>query len=164
MNQWNQGKCVCMTSMMLLLTACAGTGNLVSAPGVSLRNVQVTSVDFSGQTFLLGFDVVNPNSFPLPVKSVSYGIELGGYQFAGGRAPSSFTIPAQSDGEFAISVELDLLNTAPQLLFIIRDGVSRDIPYELSGTLTVDIPFAKPVAFSTAGEIRLSAGELSSLR
>ena len=47
-----------------LLTACASTGDLVSAPNVSLRNVEVTDLNFAGQTFVLGFDVTNPNPFP----------------------------------------------------------------------------------------------------
>lgn len=139
------------------ITACASTGNLINAPGVSLRNVEMTSVDFSGQTFVLGFDVTNPNPFPLPISTVSYGVELDGYRFATGETKGGFTIPASGDGDFAISVELNLLKTAPQLLYIVREGVKRDIPYELQGKLGIDIPFTQPVSFATSGEIRLQA-------
>lgn len=140
-----------------LLSACASTGPLISSPGVSLRDVQMTDIDLSGQVFLLHFDVTNPNPFPLPVKAVSYGVELDGYRFATGRSEGDFTVPAQGDGEFAISVELNLLKTAPQLLYIVRDGVMRDIPYELTGTLGIDIPFVEPLEFTSEGEIRLQA-------
>ena len=67
-----------MLATLCLLMACASTSDLISAPGVSLRNVEITDVDFSGQTFLLGFDVTNPNPFPLPVSTVSYAVELDG--------------------------------------------------------------------------------------
>lgn len=140
-----------------LVSGCASTDTLINAPGVSLRNVQMTDVDFSRQTFLLGFDVSNPNPFPLPVNAVSYGVELDGYRFATGETAGSFTVPASSDGEFAISVELDLLSTAPQLLHILKEGAKRDIPYELVGELGVDIPFVDPVSFSTSGAVRLHA-------
>lgn len=140
-----------------VLSACASTGPLISSPGVSLRNVQMTEIDLSGQVFLLGFDVTNPNPFPLPVKVVSYGVELDGYRFATGRTKGDFTVPANGDGEFAISVELNLLKTAPQLLYIVRDGVMRDIPYELTGTLGIDIPLVEPLEFASEGEIRLQA-------
>jgi LEA14-like dessication related protein len=140
-----------------LLAACASAGNLISAPGVSLKNVQMTEVDFSGQTFLLGFDVSNPNPFPLPISAVSYGVELDGYRFAAGETKGGFTVPASGDQEFAISVELNLLKTAPQLLFIVRDAEKRDIPYELNGKLGVDIPFTDPVSFESSGAIRLQA-------
>ena len=148
------------TSLMLaacILSSCASMDTFVSAPGVSLRNVQLTDFGFSGQTFLLSFDITNPNSFPLPIKTVTYGVELDGQQFASGNVECEVVIAAQGDGEIVISVELDLLRTAPQLLYIVRDGATRDIPYELKGQLGVDIPFAKPLTFKRTGEIRLSA-------
>lgn len=140
-----------------LLAACASTGNVISAPRVSLTNVQMTALGFSGQTFLLGFDVSNPNPFPLPINAVSYGVELDGYRFATGRTAGGFTVPAAGDSEFAITVELDLLKSAPQLLHIVRDGARQNIPYELNGELGIDIPLTRPVSFATAGEIRLQA-------
>ena len=150
---------VFLSALAGVLCACAGIETTVSAPGVSLRNVELKSLDHKGQTFLLGFDVTNPNPFPLPIKSISYQIELDGRHFAGGRAESSFTVGAQSDAGFSISVELDLLRTAPQLLYIVHDGVTRDIPYRLSGKIGVDIPLVKPLAFEADGEIRLFADQ-----
>jgi len=147
-------------AMALALSACAGMETVISAPGVSLRNVTVTDINFSSQTFLLGFDVVNPNPFPLPVSAVSYGVELDGQRFASGEIAGGFVVPAQGDREFAISVELNLLRTAPQLLYIIRDGVHRDIPYTLKGRFVIDIPLVKPVEFKSSGEIRLQATDL----
>jgi LEA14-like dessication related protein len=140
-----------------LISACASTGNLISAPGVHLSNIEMTDVDFSGQTFLLDFDVTNPNPFPLPITAVSYGVELDGFHFATGRTEGGFTVPASGDGEFAISVELDLLKSAPQLLYIVRDGVMSDVPYALTGQLGLGIPLTKPVSFESTGEIRFRA-------
>lgn len=146
-----------LIAMAFVLTACASMETLVSAPGVSLRNVTVTDLGFSGQTFVLGFDVVNPNPFPLPISEVSYGIELDGHGFASGETAAKFSIPAEGDGEFAINVRLNLLKTAPQLLYVIRDGVRGDIPYELAGELVIDLPLVKPVSFRSTGEIHLQA-------
>ena len=140
-----------------LLASCAATGTLISAPDVRLTGVEVTSLDFSGQTFRLGFDVSNPNPFPLPVRQISYGLRLDGQQFAAGETAGNFVVPANGDGDFAISVELDLLKSAPQLLYTVHDGVRRAIPYALEGSLGVDIPFAKPLKFETNGEIRVLA-------
>jgi len=137
------------------LASCAATGSLVSAPDVRLTDVEVTNLDFSGQTFRLGFDVSNPNPFPLPVTRVRYGVALDGQQFAAGESSGSFVVPANGDGEFAISVELDLLKSAPQLLYTVHAGVRGAIPYTLEGSLGIDIPFAKPLKFATNGEIRV---------
>ena len=149
---------------LCLLTACASTGDLISAPGVSLRNVEITDINFSGQTFLLGFDVTNPNPFPLPVSTVSYAIELDGYRFASGSTAGGFSVPSSGDDEFAISVELDLMKTAPQLLFIIRESVKRDIPYTLKGKFGLDIPMTEPVRFETSGAIRMQSVSRQALK
>ena len=143
------------------LTGCASTGSFVDTPQVSLRNVEVTKLDLDRQTFLLAFDVTNPNPFPLPIAAISYGVELDGYRFASGETQGEFTVPASSDGGFAISVDVNLMRTAPQLLFIVREGVYREIPYTLRGTFDIDIPFASPVTFKTNGTIRLHPAEVA---
>jgi LEA14-like dessication related protein len=147
-----------------LLLGCASTGHLVDAPSVRLSNVEVTKIDLDDQTFLLDFEVSNPNPFPLPVRSISYGVELDGFRFASGETQGNFTVPAGGDGKFAISVDVDLMRTAPQLLFIVRDGVRRDIPYELNGRFEVDIPLAPALSFRNDGRIRLQATEIAAKR
>ncbi len=155
---WVAALCVC------LLAGCASTGALIEVPQVSLRNVEVKDVDLKSQTFVLDFDVTNPNPFPLPIQSVSYGVEFDGYRFASGETQGSFTVPASSDGSFAISVDVNLMRTAPALFFIVREGVYREIPYELEGEFDLDIPYAAPVAFSTKGHIQVHTPAISADR
>lgn len=140
-----------------MLSACASIESFVSSPTVSLRGVQMTEFSFTAQTFVLDFGVSNPNPFSLPINSVTYGVVLDGQTFASGNTQGSFSVPAGGDSDFAISVELNLLQTAPKLLSIVRDGARRDIPYEIEGELGVDIPYTPPVAFSSSGEIRLTS-------
>ena len=141
------------------LGACASIPeDVIGKPEVSLRDVQVMGLGFKNQTFLLSFDVSNPNPFPLPVSHVSYAVRLDGQRFASGETPSEISVPAGGKTQFAISVEVDLLNTAPRLLTIVRDGVRRDIPYRLEGRLGLDLPMAPAVAYRTEGAIRLDTG------
>jgi LEA14-like dessication related protein len=140
---------------LFFLAGCASTGSLVSTPAVDLRNVEATELGFSGQTFLLVFDVENPNPFPLPVNAISYGVELDGYRFASGSTVGDFTVPASGQAEFTISVEVDLLQTAPPLLYIVKDALEQDIPYELNGTFGLGIPMTDPLRFRTSGAVRL---------
>lgn len=152
-------------SRMLPVLALCGLGacaslpeSVVSRPEVELRDVQVVGLGFKNQTFLLSFDISNPNPFPLPVNHVSYGVKLDGHRFASGQTESDISVPAAGQAQFAISVELDLLNTAPQLLSIVRDGARRDIAYALEGQLGIDIPMTPPLSFRTDGTIRLDTG------
>ncbi len=54
-------------------------------------------------------------------------------------------------------MELNLLKSAPQLLYTVRDAARRDVPYALKGSLGVGIPYARPVRFESTGAIRLQA-------
>lgn len=151
-------------SIVLLGSALAGCAttveNLVKSPTVELRSVQLMGLGFAGQTFLLSFDINNPNPFALPVSSVSYGIKLNGQRFASGETPGEFSVPASGNGQFAISVDLNLLQTAPQLLSIVRQGIREDVVYELDGRLALDIPLAPAVSYRNSGSIRLSPSPL----
>ena len=138
------------------LSACASIPeSLVDAPHVNLSNVEVVGLGFKSQTFLLSFDVANPNPFPLPVSHVGYGLKLDGRRFASGETSSEFIIPADGGTSFAISVDLNLLQTAPQLLSIVRDGTRREISYELEGRFRVDIPLTPTIKYNNSGKIRL---------
>jgi len=151
------GRRLAILGLMLALAGCASLPeNLISNPDVQLRDVKVVGLGFNNQTFLLSFDIHNPNPFPLPVNHVSYGVRLDGQRFASGKTASDISVPANGDAQFAISVELDLLTTGPQLLSIVRDGARREVPYQLEGQLGIDIPLTPPVAYRTQGTIRLN--------
>ena len=145
--------------VLIVLGACASLpDNLIATPEVELHDIEVMGLGFGSQTFLLSFEVHNPNPFPLPVNHVSFGVKLDGQRFASGETASDISVPAAGETTFAISVELDLLSTAPQLLSVVRENRSREIPYALEGKLGVDIPMAPPVAYRTDGMIRLGSG------
>lgn len=137
------------------LASCASTETLVSSPTVNLSSVDLKKVDFRRQTFLLGFDVSNPNPFPLPVKSLTYQVLFDDQKFAGGEASSSFVVPARGDDQFAISVDLDILNSATQLASLLDNGAPEQVTYSLRGSFTVDIPFTRPIPFSSSGVIQV---------
>ena len=144
---------------VLLMGGCAsGLESVLQTPSVELTAVEVVGLGFNSQTFRLSFDINNPNGFALPIDAVSYGVNLNGQRFASGETDSEFSVPAGGDAQFAISVELDLLQTAPQLLSIVRQGVRSDVPYELDGKLTLGLPLTPPLSFSNSGNIRLHSG------
>ncbi len=146
-----------MALTAVLLSACASLENIINPPQVSLRNVRVENINFRVQTFILAFDVTNPNPFPLPINTIRYGLELDGHHFVSGQAVSAITVPAGSGGAFAISVSMNLLSTAPELMFVVRDGTRRAIPYLIEGSLGVAIPYTKAIKFENTGFIRLQA-------
>lgn len=143
-------------AMCGMLSACAtGPEALVARPNVDLTSVQVENVSFTGQTFLLGFEVDNPNAFPLPVKAVKYRVMFDDERFAGGETLAAFTIPANGRDDFKLKVEIDVLNSASQITSLLKGGMPDHVKYRVEGSLTVDIPFARPLPFSSSGTIQV---------
>ena len=93
----------------------------------------------------------------MPVNDVTYALELDGQRFASGRTPSKFSVPADGVSQFAISVELDLLQTAPRLLTIVRDGNAENMSYRLDGEFGIDMPLAPPIPYRHSGTIRVGS-------
>ena len=141
---------------LVALSGCAGTGTVIGSPRVDLTGVELTSANLRRQTFLLSFDVSNPNPFPLPVKAVDYEVKFDDQKFASGQTQGSFTVPAGGDDSFAISVDLDFLSSATHLTSLFSGGFTENISYELQGSLAVDIPFVKPIPFSNSGVINMT--------
>ena len=139
------------------LAACASNNSLLTPPAVDLTSVEVSAMTFTNQTFLLGFNVSNPNPVPLPVRSVKYRVFLNDENFAGGETLGNFTVPARGDEDFVISVDLNLLQSGAQLTSIIRSGVKDNVNYEVHGDLAVDLPLAPTLSFSNAGTIMVQS-------
>ncbi len=147
-----------ITVLALCMSACAALPeNMYRSPQVDLKDVRLVGFGFRNQTFLLSFDVANPNPFALPVRNVEYGVALDGQRFASGQTTGNFTVPAGGEANFSISVDLNLLQTAPQLLSIVRDGARRDIRYELDGSFGVDIPLMPAISYHNSGTLRLNS-------
>jgi LEA14-like dessication related protein len=108
---------------------------------------------------LLLFAVQNPNPFPLPIKAVRYDIRVDDQKFAGGETRRGFVVPAGGDGEFAITIELDLMQSMSQLTTLLRGGLRENIHYQLHGSLAVDMPFVRPIPFSSSGTVRVRSGD-----
>ena len=141
--------------LSVVLSGCATTESLVAAPAVELRSVQLARMNFSQQTFLLGFEVSNPNAFPLPVKAVKYRVMFDEQRFAGGETSAAFSVPAHGSGAFEISVSLDLLSSATQVTSLLSGGVPDHVSYRIDGSLAVDLPFTRPLSFNSVGVIEI---------
>ena len=147
---------VLIASTVVLLSACA-TQPAAVAPEVTLTNVSIVDIDHTGQSFVLGIDVHNPYPFPLIIDGVRYRIRLDGQRFANGDVRCSIEVPPAAEQTLEISVDLDLMKTAPKLLFVVRDGVRRQIDYRLVGDLDLTDNAIPRVSFEDAGQIRLQA-------
>jgi len=98
---------------LLLLAGCAAW-----RPGYEQPQVNITSVSLApaaaGQAprFQIGVQVVNPNRSALPLRGMSYSLEVEGHRILSGANPDLPGVPAYGSADFVIEASPDLLGGA----------------------------------------------------
>ncbi|MGH8496530.1 MAG: LEA type 2 family protein [Gammaproteobacteria bacterium] len=135
------------------LSGCAAFGRPLEEPELTLAGVRLLDAGLARQRFGLVFDVRNPNSIALPIRRVSYTVELSGAEFASGETPQSFSVPANGEARFEIDVSTDLMASSRQALALLRTQDRLD--YALEGRLEVNLPFVRDIPFARNGTVSL---------
>jgi LEA14-like dessication related protein len=140
---------VCCT---LLAAGCASTLRL-EAPKLSVVSMNVQSADIFSQRMLVRMRVLNPNARELPVKGISYRIEIDGAQLAQGLADKPFVVPAMGEAEFDVQVTANLASALSQLLG--RRGSRDSLEYRLVGNVSLSSGFLRRIPFDERGSVDL---------
>jgi LEA14-like dessication related protein len=84
------------TVSLLSLSGCSLFLRSIEKPTASVRDVTVTSAGFSGVTGQLQLDVMNPNSFGVPLAGIDWTLSIGNARAVTGTVQLSQTIPAKA--------------------------------------------------------------------
>jgi hypothetical protein len=82
---------VCVMS----LSGCSMFMRSIERPTAEVRDVSVSSAGWSGVTGELRLDVMNPNSFGVPLAGIDWELSIGGARAVTGTVELSQTIPAK---------------------------------------------------------------------
>lgn len=162
-------------------TACLdfGDGFGVASPEAEYRDFAVKSLSFEQIGFDLDFDLGNPNSFPLPVGTLDWNLDLFDQPFSYGKilfeeaptgAPTHSAdgglltylgvqhIPANGEMMLKTPFNVALLDTFEGIL---RIAQGEDVPFTIGGTLHFesylgqwDIPFSQSGVWSNGQMVR----------
>ena len=139
-------------AVLLLAAGCGGITNL-KAPELNVVDVKLLGGDLSGQQLRVRMRVTNPNDRELPVKGITYRMEVGGEQFASGESESSFVVPALGTTEFDMSMNADMAGAVFRLL---GSGRKLDtVDYRLSGKVSLSSGMLRSVPFDQKGSFKL---------
>jgi LEA14-like dessication related protein len=134
----------------LLVVAAIGRGIARGvAPEVKLKSIRPERLGAGEQSIRALLEIRNPNPIPLPVRTLTYRVWLGGQEIASGEGRFQRWIPA-NDMEFTevlvIGDAARLARALPRLAL-----TPQPWPYRLTGTLT---PFGSlRIAYEHRGEI-----------
>jgi LEA14-like dessication related protein len=145
-----------LAMVIVFLHGCASLAPRLEPPQLSVVGVELVRGDFFEQRFKARMRVQNPNDRAIPVRGVSYTLEIGGEELGRGLAGSPFTVPALGEAEFDMLVTADLAGTLVRLLGRAREGGMPDsLAYRLRGEVKLAEGLVRTIPFDEKGTVRL---------
>ena len=142
-------------AVVIGIAGCASMKPQLETPDVNVVSVGMTSGDIFSQQFRVRLRVQNPNDRELPVERIEYHLFLQGDSFAEGATEAPFVLPALGETEFDMMVRTDFVSSIGRLLSRLETTGSRQVQYEFSGRVFLDLPFMRGIPFSDSGVVDL---------
>ncbi|MGC1459359.1 MAG: LEA type 2 family protein [Steroidobacteraceae bacterium] len=136
----------------LLLCGCSVLMPRWQAPTLAVVNIQLGHSDLLQQHLQVRMSVHNPNDRELPVKGLSYSLDVNGEECAHGESGASFVVPALGDAEFDMNVTA---NAAAALLRMFAHGNGPAAQYRIHGKVELSSGLLRSVPFDQHGELQL---------
>ena len=144
-------KIILLLCCTVTLTACSSFGGYQESPRVSLVSIQPIEMSLLEQRYGLQLRILNPNDNEIPVKGLSYSIEINGHEFAYGVSRQPVTIPPFSEALLDVEVISSLLNVMQQFQAMSNEN-SNSLHYRLRGKISLAKSLAK-LPFNVEGEL-----------
>jgi LEA14-like dessication related protein len=139
--------------LCLFLGACSAMLPKLEAPQLQVVKVDVLKSDFLQQELRVRMRVDNPNDRVLPVRGITYEMEVAGEPFAHGESDKNFEVPALGSTEFDVSVTA---NAASALLKLAAKGSKLDaVEYRMVGKVSLSSGLIRSVPFEKKGTFKL---------
>lgn len=134
------------------LAACSAVVPL-QEPKLQVVGVELLRGDLLRQELRVRMRVQNPNDRQLPVRSITYEVQLGGEPFAHGESERDFLVPANGETEFDVSVTA---NAAAAVLKLVGSGRKLDsVDYRINGKVSLSSGMFRNIPFDQKGTLDL---------
>jgi len=123
------------------------------APKLSVVALKVQGGDFFSQRLQIRMRVFNPNDRELPIKAITYSLEVSDTEIGNGSTAAPFTVPALGEAEFDMQITANLAGVISKLLA--RKNSSDPLPYRVVGDVSLSSGFLKRIPFDERGSVKL---------
>lgn len=140
-------------ALAFVLAACAATDN-ARPPTVQISNVRLKSTGLLSQELLIDLRVGNPNDFALPLRGISFELDVNGRHFANGLSDTSVDVPRLSYATVPVRGTTDTLAVIRQIMSL---GESDRLSYRIHGLAYIGgVGSNEGMPFDRSGELSLS--------
>ncbi len=102
------------------------------APTVEIESVKALKLKLNKQELAFRLKVTNPNTYDLPLQSLSFIASVDGSQFAQGSSDERVTLPAQQDAIVEVRVSTRLNKLLGKLLLFSTSN-EEEVDYKVTG-------------------------------
>ncbi len=138
------------TMVVALLGGCALAR--LEPPRLQVMEVGLLSGDLLKQQLRVKMRVHNPNAVELPVRGITYEVQLSGETFATGESSRDIQVPAMGSAEFDLDVTA---NAAAAVLRMIGDRNRGEPTYRVLGKVRLAKGMIKTIPFDHSGTLKL---------
>jgi LEA14-like dessication related protein len=144
--------CIALAAFVAAAGGCSVVPKF-EAPQLTVVSMKMQSADIFSQRLLVRMRVVNPNARELPVKGISYRIEVNDAELAQGASNTPFLVPAMGEAEFDVSVTANLATALSKWLS--RKDSADTLDYHLIGSVSLSSGFLRKIPFDEHGSVKL---------
>jgi LEA14-like dessication related protein len=148
--RWPAVKWIVIALAALAVPACSLFVPKLEKPKLSVVSIQMLRSDLWHQELKLRMRVQNPNDRELPVKGLSYELEVDEQELAHGMSGDSFVVPALGEAEFDMSVSA---NMASVLIKVLGSG-NNQVNYRIKGKIALSAGLLRSIAFNEQGTFK----------
>lgn len=141
-------------SMIILLTSCAVFNPARQQPEVRLTSIQPLPRAGLEQRFLIGLNIVNPNSGKLNIAGMSYALWLNGHKVASGVSGEMVAIPGYSESRVLLEAGTNLISSLRVVTELLRQP-QPTVDYQFETSLRTAW-WPVPVVLTEGGTITMS--------
>lgn len=139
-------------AVSVALSAGCATVDDVIPPKINLVNIVPLSSSVFEQRFVVDMRVSNLNDFEIPLKGMSFEMDVNGSYFATGLSNRKLVVPRLGTAVVSLETTANSFDLFRQILNAVRIGT---VEYSIKGTAILDRPGTHTVPFRQRGELNL---------
>jgi LEA14-like dessication related protein len=137
---------------LLCLSGCSLFVPKLEAPRLSVVDVVFQKGALWQQKLRVRMHVDNPNDRVLPIKGITYTLDVNGQEFAHGESAASFVVPALGEAEFDMNMTANMAGT---IISLLSHGTDSTVDYHLVGRISLSEGLLRSIPFDQHGTFKV---------